>query len=358
MLADAAVCRFSVKGVLLARVTLKTIAQETGLSKFAVSRALAGKSGVSEETRVRVAEMAAQLGYKKPVPTTSRALSVVFDDTDVINSELHVQIQSGVQREAERLGLTVWVRWTHDGNELERFARESQGMLIVGPHDRAGVARAYSAGIPIVRNGWLRSLEPVDQIGGTDHEAGSAVAEYLTGLGHREIAYVHGESRYRGRMERLYGMREVIEQLDGVRMYDMTWPEGTQFAGALDGLNASGVRPTAFFCAHDGLAVTVISELLTRGYRIPQDASVVGFGDFSAAQQIQPPLTTVKMPGVDIGVMAVRLLNERMTVPGFPSFPLRVHIPSRIVERQSAAEAPKVDAEGHLLSTAPRPPVF
>ena len=48
------------------RVTLQTIAEETGLSKFAVSRALAGKSGVSEETRARVAEVAARLGYRRP----------------------------------------------------------------------------------------------------------------------------------------------------------------------------------------------------------------------------------------------------------------------------------------------------
>ena len=73
------------------------------------------------------------------------------------------------------------------------------------------------SGVPIVRQGWLEPLEQVDQIGGTDHEAGSAVASYLLGLGHREIAYVHGDPRYRGRMERLYGLREVLEQDRGTR---------------------------------------------------------------------------------------------------------------------------------------------
>lgn len=324
----------------MARITLQTIADDTGLSKFAVSRALAGKSGVSEETRLRVSEAAARLGYTKPVTATSRTIAVVFNDADVVNSELHMQIQTGVQREAERLGLSVRISWTHDGRELERFARESQAMLLVGTHDPQGVARAYATGIPIVRNSWLKPLEAVDQIGGTDHEAGSAVAAYLADLGHREIAFVHGEPRYRGRKERLYGMREVIERRDGVRMHDVTWPEGGNFAQAFDALSARGIRPTALFCAHDGLAVTVISELLARGYRIPEDVSVVGFGDFSAAQQIQPQLTTVKMPGIDIGTMAVRLLSERLTVPGFPSFPLRVHIPSRIVRRQSAGPPP------------------
>ena len=96
------------------------------------------------------------------------------------------------------------------------------------------------------------------------------------------------------------------------------------------------MQPTAYFCAHDGLAVTVISELLARGIRIPEDASVVGFGDFSAALQILPRLTTVKVHGAEIGAMAVRLLDARINTPDFPAFPVRMLVPGRIVERQSA----------------------
>ncbi|MEF2072728.1 LacI family DNA-binding transcriptional regulator [Consotaella aegiceratis] len=325
----------------MSRVTLKSIAAETGLSKFAVSRALAGKSGVSEETRVRVSEAAARLGYKKPAPAGRTTFGIVFDDTEAINSELYMQIQSGAQREAQRLGLSVRIHWTHDPDELDAFIHDSAGLLMVGPHDPRAVARARASGKPLVRNGWLEPLEPVDQIGGTDCEAGSAVAKYLLRLGHRDIAYVHGDTRYRGRMERLYGLREVMEMLDDVRLRDMTWPDDQSFAQALDRLGTADAFPTAFFCAHDGIAVTVISELRARGYRIPEDASVVGFGDFSAAQQILPQLTTVKMPGFDIGAMSVHLLRDRVESSGRPSTPMRLHLTSHIVERQSAGPAPQ-----------------
>jgi LacI family transcriptional regulator len=322
------------------RVTLGTIASETGLSKFAVSRALAGKSGVSEATRARVAEAAARLGYRRPAPVEPKPIGVVFSDTDVINGELHVQIQAGVQREAQRLGFPVRVHWAHAGEDLEPMARRCAGLMICGPHERSAVAGAYAAGIPIVRQGWLEPLEQVDQIGGTDHEAGSAVAQYLLGLGHREIAYVPGDPRYRGRMERLYGLREILEQAAGALMHDLVWEEDSTFADVLDALHAAGAQPTAYFCAHDGLAVTVISELLARGLRIPEDASVVGFGDYSAALQILPRLTTVKMHGAEVGAMSVRLLDARINTPGFPTVPVRMLIPSRIVERQSAGSAP------------------
>jgi LacI family transcriptional regulator len=325
---------------------LGTIAAETGLSKFAVSRALAGKSGVSEATRERVAAAAARLGSRKPAPTVSKPLGVVFNDTDIINSELHMQVQGGVQREAQRLGFSVRVHWTHSGEDLEAMARTCAGLMLCGPHDRAATARAYAVGVPIVRQGWLEPLEPVDQIGGTDHEAGSAVANYLLAFGHREIAYVHGDPSYRGRMERLYGLREVLERVEGTVIHDLVWEDEAAvwavsgssrggFAAAFDRLTAGGARPTAFFCAHDGLAVTVISELLARGLRIPEDASVVGFGDFSAALQILPRLTTAKVHGAEIGAMAVRLLDARINTPDFPAFPVRILVPARIIERQS-----------------------
>jgi LacI family transcriptional regulator len=324
----------------MSRVTLRTIAETTGLSKYAVSRALSGKSGVSEATRTRVQEVAVELGYQKPTPARTRPLGLMFDDSDVINGELYMQIQSGAQREAKKLGYDVKVHWTHNRDDLEQEARDSAGLLIVGPHAADSLARAYSTAAPIVRIGWLDPLEPVDLVGGTDHEAGSAVANYLLNLGHNKIAFVHGDPRYRGRMERLYGLREIIEQNAGALLFDVTWEADSSFAAKFDALHANGNRPTAFFCAHDGLAVTVVSELLSRGLRIPSDASVIGFGDFSAARQILPPLTTIRVAGNDFGAAAVRLLNARIRDPSFPNFPMRVLIPNTLIERGSVAKSP------------------
>lgn len=319
----------------MGRVTLQTIAEATGLSKFAVSRALAGKSGVSEETRARVAAIAAQLGYKRPMGDP-KPLGVVFSANDLVNSELQMQIQSGVQREAQRLGHGVRVHWVHAGEDIEALARACAGLMICGPHDPRALAGAYATGLPIVRQGWLEPLEPVDLIGGTDHEGGAAVATYLLALGHREIAYAHGDPRYRGRMERLNGLREVLARVEGAVAHDLTWEDDESFPQVFERLLARGGNPTAYFCAHDGIALTVISELLSRGIRIPEDASVVGFGDFSAALQILPRLTTVKVPGTIIGATAVWLLDARIKSSDHPAFPLRVLVPSQVVERQSA----------------------
>lgn len=321
----------------MARVTMTTIAQRTGLSKFAVSRALAGKSGVSEATRRRVEEAAEALGYVRPTPPqeSGPTFGVVFHDTDLINSELHMLMQSGVQAEAHRLGYGIGMRWTHSLQEIEALVRGCSGVVLVGPHDRATLERLHALGKPVVRLGWLDPLEAADQVSGTDHEAGAAVAEYLLRLGHRNIAFVHGAPGYRGRMERFYGMREVLEQREDVQFENMRFRADLRFTEALRGLRARGVHPTAFFCAHDGLAVTVVSELLRTGCRIPEDVSVIGFGDFSSATQIAPQLTTVRIHGGEIGAAAVRLLDSRVHARIPPEVPVRVQIACRIVERSS-----------------------
>lgn len=319
------------------RVSLEMIAREVGLSKYAVSRSLSGKSGVSDETREKIREAAQRLGYIKPVNKAAlRDIAVVFHDHDPVNSELYMQIQNGVQAQAHRADLGLRIRWTHGASQLEELAQTCAGLLLVGPHDGATVAAVTATGVPVVRLGWIDPLEDADQVSGTDHEAGQAVMEYLLRLGHRSIAYVYGVPGYRGRRERFYGAREVAERHDDVSLHVMQFEEHGGFADVFRGLKESGVQPTAFFCAHDGLALTVVSELLGRGYRIPDDVSVVGFGDFSPATQISPPLTTVRMEGQECGAVGLKLLLERIEEPRRPGSPARrIYVASRIVERRS-----------------------
>jgi len=324
------------------RVTLRQIAQHTDLSTFSVSRALAGKDGISEETRLLVEQAAMRLGYSKPAPSASRGIGLVFHDLDKVNSELQMQIQAGVQREAQRLKKHVRAVWTHTTSEVIDLARASAGLLLVGPYDAATRASIKALGVPAVHLGWVEPLEPVDQVIGTERESGEAVARYLIELGHECIAFVAGTPGYRGRIERFHGAEAEVARHQHVTLHQLAFDEDGGFVPALLSLKQTGLAPTAFFCAHDGLAVTVVSELLHLGYRIPEDASVVGFGDFSAATQISPALTTVRVEGVEFGAVAVRLLLERLEAKGEGDHPARrVLITSRLIERRSCGPCPR-----------------
>ena len=166
--------------------------------------------------------------------------------------------------------------------------RASRGGILAGPHDRTVYDRIYGLGIPIIRTtGFPDPLEPVDIVTGPDHEAGAAVADYLLGLGHREIAYVHGAPRYRGRIERLYGLREVMEKHDDAHYSDLRFEPELTFSESLKALRATGRDPTAFFCAHDGLAVTVVSGSCDSATAFPRKCPLSVLGIFRARRRFR-----------------------------------------------------------------------
>ena len=152
-----------------------------------------------------------------------------------------------------------------------------------------------------------------------------------------------GAPGFRGRHERYHGARDMAEHDARVSLHQLHFNEQGGFTEALHALHKRGVHPTAFFCASDGLALTVVSELLGLGYRIPEQLSVVGYGDFSAATQITPQLTTIHVEGTEMGAVALRLLLERIDAGISATTPARrIQIASRIIERRSAG--PHIDA--------------
>lgn len=329
---------------MLKRTTIATIAAQTGLSKFAVSRALAGKSGVSDATRARVSEVAANAGYKRPAALAAKQIGVIFDETDLANIELQMLVQNGVRRETQRLKIEPRFHWIRTLLDLDSIADGHDGLLAVGPLAARGLGQVYRTRIPVVRIGPALPLEQVDTISNTNREGGAAAISHLARLGHRLIAFVHGVPGYAGRMERFRGAQDAAHMFMGVKLHDVSWKEGGGFAEAIAELRSKGVSPTAYFCANDGLAVTVTSQLLAHGYRIPDDASVIGFGDYAAARQISPQLTTLRIDGVTMGEVAIRLLNERMVADDPNTTPLRTEIVNEWVERYSTGPAPGVAA--------------
>lgn len=333
----------------MSRVTLQAIADHLGLSKFAVSRALTGKSGVSEETRRAVQAAAEEFGYiaRPRGRAAARAIEVIFNDPRVANRELWVDVQHGVEEEASRNGLTMTVRWTKDHALIERLAETALGFILIGPHEQQVFDAALAADVPAVTvSHVVPALYAMDQITATDVEAGYHVAHYLSGLGHRRMVYVHGQLGYPGRYARLRGFAKAMPEIEGAALREIAFEAdaaATDFRNALIAMADDGFEPTAFFCGSDGVAVTVVSELMRLGIRVPQDASVVGHADYPIATQVSPSLTTIHMPHRQMGIAAVRQLLGRKGLNGplndLP--PQRISLVPHLIERQSSARAAK-----------------
>jgi LacI family transcriptional regulator len=328
----------------MSNVTLDMIATRLGISKFAVSRALSGKPGVSEKTRRSIIEVAEELGYRIPRMKggDGRSIEVIFHDRNVANRELWGDVQHGIEAEASRWGLSMAVRWTKDCRIVSRVERSTVGFILVGPHDTDMHKAVRDSHRPAVTvNHRVPPLDGMDQVTATDVEAGEFVADFLIGLGHRRMVYVHGRAGYPGREARLYGFARTIACRGDATAREMIFEyddEASTFRSLLIAMVDEGFVPTAFFCGSDGVAVTVVSELVRMGLRVPEDASVIGHADYAIASQISPKLTTLHMPHRQMGLTAVRLLLSRagLTLPVADPTPMRISLVPHLVARQTS----------------------
>ncbi|KKB08102.1 LacI family DNA-binding transcriptional regulator [Devosia chinhatensis] len=322
------------------KVTLQDIADKLGVSKFAVSRALSGKDGVSEETRLRIEGKALEMGYLRAADMipAQKVIQIVFAEHDPVNSELWMQMQNGIQFEAAAAGYQLHTHWAPDAERAQAIALSGVGIILVGQHGTEIVSALGASGRAMVRLGWVLPLEQTDQVSGADHEAGNAVGQYLLARGHKRVGFVHGSRVLRGRMERLFGLREALLADDDASVCEIQFNADNPFAQSFLGLKAEGDMPTALFCSHDSLGVFVVSELHRLGYRVPEDVSVIGYGDFAAATQISPMLTTLRLPGGDMGIAALRLLLERMDADRRQLPPRRLMLVPELIERDSVAD--------------------
>lgn len=339
-----------------ARVSLVEVAARSGVSVSTASRALNPDSRhpVSASTRLRVAEVAAELGFRP----NSLARSFQLRRTKTIGVLIHdvrdayfSEFARAASDAAQGAGyLTVICSTDRDPERELRYVEmmvdnRVAGLLLVGGglEDRAyergmrsllGDLAAYG-GVAVAlgpRAGRMPAELP-DNIGGARQ-----AAEHLLEIGHRRIALIDGPAALRTSKERRRGFQLALEGA-GVRPDPALLVPGSYTmeggAKAMAQLLALANPPTAVFASNDAMAIGGLNELRRRGVSVPDDMSVVGFDDIPMAALWDPPLTTVSVSMAAIGAAGVariiRILN------GSDSGQRAVIHPTELVVRASTA---------------------
>jgi LacI family transcriptional regulator len=339
------------------RLTIQDVAEKVGLSKFSVSRALSGKPGVGEATRARVLEAAHAMGYRISPDLVTKASQILFirKDVDPVSSELWLNVMHGAEHEAERHGLSIVPRRTQYLGDFSQFDATVAGLILALPRPSEFSAAARASGLPVVCASYAQPMERIDQVVGADWESGMGVARLLLDLGHRNMAFVHGSATPLGRAERFRGFRDGALSVPGTAVADIVFEEADGFRDAFLDYVRHGPVPTALFCAHDGIAVNVVSELVNLGIRVPEDVSIVGFNDFVSASQVLPRLTTVRTPQFEIGAAMVRCIVQRLSSPeGAARPPLRLALVAELIVRDSTGPAAATHWLPQALEQRPR----
>jgi len=331
--------------------TIEDVAKLAGVSIATVSRAIRKPEKVAESTRKRVTAAIARTGYIANAMAQNLRMQrsrMVMVLTQSIADPNFPGILIGLEKIANDRGYGVLIGNTEGTISLEenhmRFL--SSGMvdgliLLTGHLPVAGSPASSTAALPpMVAATCPVSRTDLPYVGVDDVASAKMATEYLISLGHRNIAYVASRSSDAVSDLRLDGYRkglaEAAEPLPEWRVEGDGSSEGGR--AAVERLFIKDTLPTAFFCYNDDTAIGVISALQLRGYRIPEDFSVIGFDDIPFANNITPALTTIRQPRGQVGELAMAQLLDQLAGEKASEFETLLH--GDLVVRESCAIPP------------------
>lgn len=332
------------------RVTLDDIAAATGLSPASVSLALNDKDGLSADTRRRVIEAARDLGYersgRRPV-NAPPTISVVAERLPVAptSDPFNKPILQGLEAAARRHGYRLAMEFAspEDDPESGNWARvPAIGVVVLGGGDLspAWVKAAVDSDLPVLMvDHFIPGLELPSIV--PDNLAGAfAATRHLIEMGHRRIGCIRGPSKYWTLGERLAGYMLALQQA-GLRAGEELVPPRLSHGdekgyGEMHHLLSLPTPPTAVFAVSDKTAVGAYRAAAERGLAVPGDVSIVGFDDIEIARALNPPLTTVHVPGETMGQVAFTRLRGLIAGAERDLLgPMKWTVPTTLIHRDS-----------------------
>lgn len=221
------------------------------------------------------------------------------------------------------------------------------GVVLTGlDHDAAVFQLIDQQSVPCVTVWNYADDARFTSIGADNALAGRLIAEHVLSLGHREIACMFpptvGNDRAAGRRAAVLGTLaragvSVPQEWDMTAVYSISASKG-----AATRLLSEPRRPTAIVCGNDVLATGVLYAAMARRLTVPDALTVVGIGDFKGASEMEPALTTVRLPACRIGREAGKALVAKIVDRGEAVSPIHC-MPELVVRRSCGAPPDGVD---------------
>ena len=199
------------------------------------------------------------------------------------------------------------------------------------------VKKTIRAGMPcIVLNNML--TEPINCIAVDNKKAASGIVESLVALGHRKIATIAGDQTTQAGVMRLEGYKEALKKYDiNVDKHYVTQGDflRTPARRAAEKLLSLKDLPTAVFAASDVMAMELMDVAKSKGIKVPDELSVIGFDDNPLNSSCKVKLTTVAQPLVEMGRLGLEQLA--LISHGKARLPVKEMLTAKLVKRESVA---------------------
>ena len=332
------------------KMTISAIAASIGVSVPSVSKVLNGRSDVAPETRRRIEKALQDHNYQRTARQTgssaARLIELVFHELD---SAWSIEIIRGVEQVARRNGIGV-VLTDLGGNHVpdqrwmrEVIARSPQGIILVqstlSPEQRRQLETRSIPCVVLDTNGETNLGAPA--VGSNNWHGGLSATRHLLSLGHRRIAMVSGPEDVLCSRARVDGYRAAHSEA-GVPLMDdpLRWGNFTVRGGYDHGLEllSRQDRPTAIFAGSDMQALGVMRAARELGIDVPGQLSVVGYDDLPLAAWVDPSLTTVNQPLLEMAGSAAGMVLGMAR--GTDTRPRSIELATELVVRDSTGPAP------------------
>ena len=313
-------------------VTLKDIAEQTGLSIMTVSRVVRGRPDVSAASRRKVVLAVKRLGYipnpaarqlvtRVPAPPrTERIIGTIFSREVVTSHSYFAGIIEGIADEARcrdcHLLFGYGLGNSDEAMEYPKMISDmmTRWIILVGKVSPRFVRQLRANGFSLVLADMRPPSRDMDAVVCEDAVGAYEATRHLVKLGHGHIALISGPAHHPFFGALSSGYRRALTEA-GIPIQDDLTVEATPSLGggyeAAATLLKGATQPTAIF-TNDDMAIGALRAIHERGLSVPHDIALVGFDDIEYAAHTTPPLTTVAVPKEEMGRLAVRKAIAQM----------------------------------------------
>jgi LacI family transcriptional regulator len=341
------------------RATLQDVADRAGVSLSTASRVLSdGPRQPARQLADRVRQAVAELGYTANLQARAVATGhstmvgvVVHDIADPYFSS----IAAGLIEVADAQQLLVCMSSTPAAEAAEQAyvalmrAQRARAVILIGSRtDDAPAVRALRAEVAaFTRSGGRavcvgQDLLGVDTVRPENAASAQALARALVALGHRRFAVLAGPRGLLTARDRVDGFRAGLAAwsvpLDEARVIHGAFTRDGGYEAMSAVLAAGEPRPDCVFAVTDVMALGALARLRAGGVCVPADIALAGFDDIATLRDVQPPLTTVRLPLKRMGEMAASLVLSEAD-PGQDA-PRVVPVPGEVILRDSTIPRP------------------
>lgn len=332
------------------KVNIKLISELSGYSPATVSNALNNKRGVSRETSEKILKIAEEYGYSSNSKISSVKLVAYKDQSSTAaETPYFTELMEGIDEECRKYGYTLELCNLNKNSgdyeiRLQEILTEPNTAIILLATELSEQesARFLNAKAPLVVVDALFEANDFDTVASDNSESVYKAVNYLLNNGHTHIGYIRSKTRVCNFTQREIGFKRALAAggapIDLRFIFEVTPTLDNAFRDMETYINENRAMPTAFFADNDVIAIGAMKALIKHGYKIPEDISVIGFGNLPFCRISSPELTTISVNQRFMGKAAVVRIFQKITMSNAAI--IKINVCNTFIERGSCGKAP------------------